>query len=653
MILRELESVVRGRIEQIKLSSRFCLTPLGFGSKRTDSQLLLAEAPLSGERRIIKISSPEQVDNVFNSYPIISRFFPTPEPRRETKRSFSYTFVEGVVLDRIVRSSPADALRLVGEIYESTTKLWQFTISPYNPQETVYDHRVETTKTLTRIKKQIERKFPFLFNCSLEINRIKYPSLDLLIEGFLNNFPEPRIAVFDSGDANSQNIIVEPDSSWQLIDIEKAGRYDPVYILARQIGQWLLYVEDPKHIFWKMNRDSWGVKIVYDPYRLPVVTSLIGLAKINLGSFIDKYEDRKNWEKRLGVYLFVFFARYAVLAESWILRRYGSFTSGPLLTEAVINSGEAIPPGDVKNRGRKTAKEKEERHKLGIVIVNYNTGDFLKRCLDSLEKTLLTGNLDAEIVLVDNNSQDNSLELAGIKERKVPIKLVRNRDNLGFARATNKGIVKTEADYYLLLNPDTEVLEGSLEKLVGFLDENPEVGIVGPLIKRPDGEVDGRCRRNLDELERFTGCQRPKLPEDFLLSTPVDTVSGACLMIRKSLIDQVGLLDESYFLGIEDVDWCYRVNRAINPQTGRNWQVYYYPQSVIIHAGGESRRKAKLRSFFELAKSMVIFAEKNIIPERPKWQRPLIKVVALFYGLTKAIKSLKYWENNEEKSIKN
>jgi len=124
-------------------------------------------------------------------------------------------------------------------------------------------------------------------------------------------------------------------------------------------------------------------------------------------------------------------------------------------------------------------------------------------------------------------------------------------------------------------------------------------------------------------------------------------------MIRKSLIDQVGLLDESYFLGIEDVDWCYRVNRAINPQTSRNWQVYYYPQSVIIHAGGESRRKAKLRSFFELAKSMVIFAEKNIIPERPKWQRPLIKVVALFYGLTKAIKSLKYWENNEEKSIKN
>lgn len=231
---------------------------------------------------------------------------------------------------------------------------------------------------------------------------------------------------------------------------------------------------------------------------------------------------------------------------------------------------------------------------LSIVIVNFNSWDLLDKCLDTIP--LAAGGHPYETIVVDNASQeDKSAELLA---RHPWIRFSRNEANLGFAAANNRGILASRGDYILLLNPDTEAEPGSFMELVRFLEMVPNAGIVGPKIYTPDGNLQYSCGRfptlATEIIENFFIKMFPRHPLtgyylyrhwDHATTRRVDWVTGACLLIRRQTIDRIGLLDESYFMYSEELDWCYRAKEL-------DWLTFYYPKAVIIHLEGGSSRKA-------------------------------------------------------------
>jgi GT2 family glycosyltransferase len=249
--------------------------------------------------------------------------------------------------------------------------------------------------------------------------------------------------------------------------------------------------------------------------------------------------------------------------------------------------------------------EKVTQPKLSIIIVSYNTKELLRECLFSLFDSLK--NFNFETIVVDNDSKDGSAE--EVQNRFPKVKLIRNQKNEGFAVANNQALRLMRGKYAVLLNPDTLIVDSSLTKMVKFLEEHKRVGILGCKIVNPDGSSQasafplptlkdlllsgfaagwifwGRCIQRYSS--RYYVSQ--KLP------VKVGWVSGACLMVRKRIIDEIGLLDENFFLFSEDVDWCIRANR-------KGWAVVFYPEAIIIHYGGQSAQKnlaLKISSFYQ------------------------------------------------------
>ncbi len=224
---------------------------------------------------------------------------------------------------------------------------------------------------------------------------------------------------------------------------------------------------------------------------------------------------------------------------------------------------------------------------LSIVIVNWNTSDLLNRCLASLLRC--PQRCSFEVIVVDNASSDGSSEMV---MREFPmVRLIQNTTNLGFARANNQGIQASQGRYVLLLNSDTVVPEGTLASLASFMDQHPDAGACGPRLLRPDGTPQPYAfggdptlgyllARGLKQLllHRYL--------HDWATDTvqKVDWVSGACLLVRRQAIEQVGLLDENIFMYFEDNDWCLRMRKA-------GWKVYYNPRVEVIHIGGQSLAK--------------------------------------------------------------
>jgi N-acetylglucosaminyl-diphospho-decaprenol L-rhamnosyltransferase len=214
-----------------------------------------------------------------------------------------------------------------------------------------------------------------------------------------------------------------------------------------------------------------------------------------------------------------------------------------------------------------------------VVVVNWNAGELLRRCLTSLP----TGP-GVELVVVDNGSTDGSVTpaLAGTTGAR----LIPNAENLGFARACNQGIRAGTGRYVLLLNPDAWLLPGALEALIAFMDAHPDAGAAGPALLDPDGRLQpsgGRLpglRRLLalhPLLERLLAVPADDLRQrDFGRVAEVEEVSGACLIARRAAVDQVGGLDEGFFLYFEDLDWCLRLRRA-------GWRIYYLPEARVVH----------------------------------------------------------------------
>jgi N-acetylglucosaminyl-diphospho-decaprenol L-rhamnosyltransferase len=247
---------------------------------------------------------------------------------------------------------------------------------------------------------------------------------------------------------------------------------------------------------------------------------------------------------------------------------------------------------------------------LSIIIVSWNTTSFLENCLASISANPPTSPFENWVV--DNASTDDSPRI--VRERFPQVHLIENRENVGFARANNQAIRRCAGKYVLLLNPDTLVKSGALQALMDFLDKHPEAGAVGARIINSDGslQIASHPRPTLSrEIWRllhldalFPYAVYP--PSKWRTNQPqeVDVLIGACLLLRKEVLDQVGFLDEDYFMYSEEVDLCYRIQRA-------GWHLFWIPEAEVVHFGGQSTQQVATEMFLNLYRSKFKFFRKN------------------------------------------
>lgn len=210
---------------------------------------------------------------------------------------------------------------------------------------------------------------------------------------------------------------------------------------------------------------------------------------------------------------------------------------------------------------------------LSVIIVNYNTVDFLARCLNAVASQT---DADSEVIVVDNCSQDGSLEL--LREKFSWIRLIANDHNLGFSRANNQALKICKGKYVYYLNPDTEVRPGAFRGVIDFMDSRPDVGLAGTRIINPDGSLQSSVEN------RYPG-QRYARQELKELKGDIAWVLGASMVARLQLIKILEGFDESFFLYGEDLDLCLRVRKA-------GWIIAYIPEAVVVHWGGQSERNS-------------------------------------------------------------
>lgn len=253
--------------------------------------------------------------------------------------------------------------------------------------------------------------------------------------------------------------------------------------------------------------------------------------------------------------------------------------------------------------------------KISVIIVSYNVRNYLQQTLNSLQRALRP--FPYEIIVVDNASDDGSA--AYVRARFPEVRLIANSVNVGFARGNNQALQQASGDYLVLINPDTIAQEDTFVRLVEFMQANPDAGMVGCKILNPDGSLQLACRRSFPTpwvaFTRLTGLSYlfPKtrlfgrynltyLPEDQIHT--VDAISGSFMMLRRDVFEQVGLLDERFFLYGEDLDWCWRVIQA-------GWKIYYVPTTQIVHFKGESSRQAPLDRMLDFNRAMALFVKKH------------------------------------------
>ena len=278
--------------------------------------------------------------------------------------------------------------------------------------------------------------------------------------------------------------------------------------------------------------------------------------------------------------------------------------------------------------------------KLSVVIVNYNVEYFLDQCLSSVRKAMK--HVEGEVFVVDNNSIDGSNNM--VKTRYPELKLIENKNNVGFSVANNQGIKESTGEYVLLLNPDTVVEHDTFEKIVSFMDEHPDAGALG--VKMLDG-----AGNFLPESKRGLPTPSTAFYKMFGLSTlfpqsklfaryhlghldkdkvhKVEILAGAFMLLRKNVLDEIGLLDESFFMYGEDIDLSYRILKA-------GYANYYFPETRIIHYKGESTKKGSVNYVLVFYNAMVIFAKKHFTQKNAKLFTFLINI-AIYFRATIAL----------------
>jgi N-acetylglucosaminyl-diphospho-decaprenol L-rhamnosyltransferase len=243
---------------------------------------------------------------------------------------------------------------------------------------------------------------------------------------------------------------------------------------------------------------------------------------------------------------------------------------------------------------------------LSVVIVSYNTRELLRLCLTSVLRAC-----PAEVTVVDNASSDGSAQM--VQKGFPQARLIASEVNLGFVRANNLALRECHGDHVLLLNPDAEPREGALSILQGFLDSRPRAGAVGPRLVYGDGAMQHAAFRYPTFLQTYfdffpwparllQSTLNGRYPLTAYSDRPfqVDFVLGACLMIRRAAMEQVGLLDERYFMYCEEMDWCKRLEKA-------GWGVWCEPRATVVHREAQSSRQTKWPSYVEKWRSRAIF----------------------------------------------
>lgn len=260
----------------------------------------------------------------------------------------------------------------------------------------------------------------------------------------------------------------------------------------------------------------------------------------------------------------------------------------------------------------------QARH-LSVVIVNWNVKDLLRRCLNSVLEGLRSDNgqqLSCQIVVVDNASDDGSVGM--LREEFPHVHLIANKENLGFTRGNNQGIAFSNGRYVLLLNPDTEILGDALGEMVVYMEAHHRVGALGPQLLDPDGQVQSSRRRfpNLGTAYVESTFLQQWFPESDILkryyvldgsddeTQSVDWVVGACLLMRRETLEEVGLLDERFFMYSEELDWCYRAKEL-------GWEVVYLPTAQVIHYVGKSSEQVLPLRHIQFQRSKVLFFKKH------------------------------------------
>lgn len=315
--------------------------------------------------------------------------------------------------------------------------------------------------------------------------------------------------------------------------------------------------------------------------------------------------------------------------------------------------------------------------KLSVVIVNYNVKYFLEQCLHSVVKA--SQNIAVEVFVVDNNSVDRSVEM--VREKFPTVHVIANKENTGFSYANNQAIKISKGEYVLLLNPDTVVEEDTFKKIIGFMDEHPDAGGLGVKMIDGKGNFLPESKRGLPTPEvafykifglatlfpksqRFARYHLGYLDDNKI--NEIDVLSGAFMLMRKSALDKVGLLDEAFFMYGEDIDLSYRITKG-------GFKNYYFPETRIIHYKGESTKKSSVNYVFVFYNAMIIFAKKHFSQKNAKlfsviinfaiYLRAGIAIVnrfvkriflpltdaALIYGGVYLIKN--YWETKVKASV--
>ena len=271
-----------------------------------------------------------------------------------------------------------------------------------------------------------------------------------------------------------------------------------------------------------------------------------------------------------------------------------------------------------------------EKPLISIVIVNYNVAYFLEQCLLSVQKA--AKKVAVEVFVVDNNSVDESVHM--VTEKFPWVKLIANKHNLGFSKANNQAIKESVGKYVLLLNPDTVLAENTLEVCANFMDNTPKAGGLGVKMLDGKGRFLPESKRGLPtpkvafhkifglsrlfpKSKRFSQYHLGHLSNEETHS--IEVLSGAFMFMRKSVLDQVGLLDEDFFMYGEDIDLSYRIILG-------GHENYYLPTSQIIHYKGESTKKGSLNYVFIFYRAMVLFYKKHFSEQNARWFEFLINI---------------------------
>jgi GT2 family glycosyltransferase len=282
---------------------------------------------------------------------------------------------------------------------------------------------------------------------------------------------------------------------------------------------------------------------------------------------------------------------------------------------------------------------------LSAIIVNYNSGDMLRNCVESLRRCPLP----IEIIIVDNASIDNSLKSV---EDFTAATIIRNTDNTGFASACNQGAALATTDYLLFLNPDCAFEKGALAELLATLKAEDEAGMAGGLLVNPDGSEQGGARRAIPtpwrSFVRVFGLnclskRWPKLFFDFYLHKQplpdhpieVEAISGACMLVKREAIDDVGLWDEGYFLHCEDLDWCMRFRQ-------KDWKILFVPAARVVHAQGSCSHSRPIFVEWHKHRGMMRFYLKFFRHQYPGILMGLVALGVWFrFGMIAAYRSFK------------